>query len=186
MKTAKKWFLGLGVFLVMILLSTWLICGHPWTFSRRTDVDLSSGEFRYRVYFGRLPVKSRIIESPLSREIRRLNIRVPVIRVWKVAFVQSRQELDPDCVYGMLVTNVCNKLISVFNQINPPDEERRAILTRFMTDLRAQHPLQVEEQGYILMAKLGEKYGVSVFAESFIEELKRSEEWGEERGQALR
>jgi hypothetical protein len=172
----RTWLLGSGSLLVTMILSTWLICGHPWALSRQTQLDLNSGDLRYRVYAGRLPVSSRIFESSLSREARKVKVVIPPNRVWVTAFVRTRQKPEPDFAYGMLVVQF-DSLIGLLDQTSAPDEERRAILTEFMTSMRTQDALDAQEKGYVLMVKLGIKYGVNSFTEDFVEQLKRSGQW---------
>lgn len=155
-----------------LLLFFWPLLGHPWVFSRCTDVDINSGETRDAVYVLCLRVKNEIQESDLSREVHRLGIDIPAIRVWKCAFesylVEGRYI---DYSYGGVVAT-CSQLLSVLNQAKAPDEERRVALEMLMTSLRTGDPRQAEKQTYLLIDEIEDKHGLDVLDPQFKEHLK--------------
>ena len=111
----KIWSIGLSSLLLAALVFAWLFRTQPPMVVKHTDLDINSGDVRYQVSVCGLPVKNRVMESSLSREVRRLNIVVPPERVWKPAFVQTHEQPAPDYVYGFLQEqNDCNSRTGLY------------------------------------------------------------------------
>jgi hypothetical protein len=140
---------------------------------KQIDLDINSGDLRNRVYVCYLPVRSKITESTLSHEVRRLSVAVPANRVWRPAFVQRREPTHSDYLYGRLVSGVFDQLVTLLDETHTPDEERRVILDQFMKSLRLRHALDAQEEGYTLMASVADKHGLHIFDPEFLKQLKR-------------
>jgi hypothetical protein len=80
-----------AVFLHVVLLATALpLCGCTENvFSVRRAIDINSGDVRHQTFFWCLPVSTRVVESPFSREVRRLHIPTLEGRAWKLATISN-------------------------------------------------------------------------------------------------
>ncbi len=154
--------LSAGV-LLGLLLFFWPLVGHSWVFCRGTDIDINSGDIRHAVHVFRLRVKGEIQESDLSREVRRLGIDIPATRVWKRTFESYLVEgRSIHWKYGQ-VDVASRQLLSILDETNAPDEERQAILEKFMASLRKENADHALWQARLLTDELAEKHGVHVF-----------------------
>jgi hypothetical protein len=183
MKTPKLSTVTWITVVLTVLWCAWWLHDEPLMVIHFTDVDINSGDFRHRVCLcyepiGSLPVKkSKISESPLSHEVRRLGIHVPAERAWRTAFEDGRKDVFVDYVYGSLVA-MFDKMLWLLDETKTSDKERRVTLEKFMTSLRTRHAFVAQEHGYVLIQEICDKHGLDMFVPDFQEELRRSEFWG--------
>lgn len=130
-------------------------------FKSRTEVDIVSGDFRSNQYRVDSSVKSRIIPSELSKEVRRLGLNTAASPVWKPAYTQSYIAGDIHLGHAIAV-NVGNQLVGFLEMTEAADDERRIILAAFMRSLRMETPAQTMNQGYILIEELLERRGLNI------------------------
>lgn len=115
------------------------------------------GSYAYYVDINSGDVKgSTISETPLSKEVRRLAIAVPAERKWMLMSSRNRR-MSGDGVYRF-VPEIGAELVSLLNRMNTADEERKAILERFMTSLRAEDPLQAKMKSYSLIQEIADTH----------------------------
>jgi hypothetical protein len=144
---------------LLLIVLCWLLREEPWILVKRLDLDLNSGDLRYRVCVCFLPVRSEIRESSLSREVRRLDLATPRSRAWRPAFVQRHEPTHADYWYGHFITGIFDPLVRLLDEARVPDEERRMILGQFMKSLQLRHALDAQDEGHSLMATVRERYG---------------------------
>jgi len=149
------------IFFVVLALGVWLSPGRPWVFNFNTDIDINSGDFRDRVCVFCAPVKDRVYDSELSREVRRLGVGIPATRVWK----RMGQKY-------IRVLISCEELLNTLNEVKAPDEERRVVLERLMTSLRTEDADRASWQGRLLRNEVAGKRGLHVFTPEFEEALR--------------
>jgi hypothetical protein len=150
----------------------WLL-GEPWVFSTNGEMDINSGDMRARACLFGVPIKSRIHESSLSEEIRRLGIAIPATRVWRRTGQNCVvQRTIVDSKYCRVLVS-CEQLLSMLDQVNAPDEERRMVLERFMTSLRTEDAIGAWWQTHLLMDEVAGKRGLEVFSPEHEKTLKK-------------
>jgi len=147
-------------------------------------MDINSDDIRHCVFLrcpwmGDLPVRSTVHESVLAQEVQRLGITIPAKRIWRL-MDRHYNGVFEDGVYGLFVSGVPRYLFSILDKTQPPDEERRVILERFLTSLRTEEPHLVAEKGYILVLKIADQHGVDFFDPAVAKQLRESEFWDEE------
>lgn len=167
MKPRAAWITCAVAVLAVVLLCLWPLLGRSWFFVKYADIDLNSGDLRHQVRVCSLVVSTRIEESPLSREVRRLGIPVPANRAWRHAF-EGRlvRGVCVDYWYGSVYVQI-HTLLSLLDQTKTPDEERRVILTELMTSLQTGDPHVAREQTFILMGDIADKHGLDYFIPEF-------------------
>jgi hypothetical protein len=144
------------VLLLVLLVVGWsVLWATPLGLRKEGAVDITSGDYRYRVYFCGIPVKSRIGESSLSREARRLGIAVPAKRQWRHMW-SHYGGVYRDSFYGFAMGQ-CDELVSLLESTNAPDEERRTVLKSFMASLRTGDSRQAYGKVSSLMHEMGER-----------------------------
>jgi len=153
--------------MAVVLLCLWPLLGQSWFYVKYTDIDLNSGDLRHQGRVCSLVVSTRIEESPLSREVRRLGIAVPANRVWTHAF-EGRlvRGVCADYYYGRIFS-YGRQLLMLLDLANAADEERRAVVERFITSLRTGNPLDTLDQTYLLMMEVDDKHGLNTFTPEF-------------------
>jgi hypothetical protein len=129
----------------------------------RQDLDLNSGAFRYQEDSTASSGKTTIVESPLSREVRRLGIKVPETRNWQPMYIEKHNGgLHADFIYPKVV-QVANQLLRLLEKTGTADNERRLILEKFMMSLRTEDPSRVCTEGDLMALELADKYDLNVF-----------------------
>jgi hypothetical protein len=115
------------------------LLGVPRVFSINRDFDLNSGDVRYYTYVCFLKINEDIQTTPFSQEVRRLGIDVPQERKWMPTHTKLftiLRKIYINYVYGGTPTK-CNFLITVFDEVNVPDENRHIILQEIITILQS-------------------------------------------------
>jgi hypothetical protein len=126
------------------------------------DIDINSGDLRYHGDSS-AAAKTTISESRLSREVRRLGIPIPRPRNWQTLYLKaSDSNIHVQFAYPEVV-QAADMLLDLLAGVAETDDERRAVLERFMTSLRTQTPLVASTEGYILSLELADKYGLPSF-----------------------
>jgi hypothetical protein len=74
---------------------------------------------------------------------------------------------------GVFLTGVCNQLVSVLDRTNTPDDERRAILERFLNGLRTEDPYHLWDEGRFLVLDIADKHGLQFYVAPVEEELRK-------------
>jgi hypothetical protein len=161
----------IALLLVLLVAGLSVLWRTPWGLRQEGAMDITSGDYRYRVYFCGIPVKSEIEESSLSREVRRLGIAVPAKRQWRRMW-RYYGGVHSDSCYGFAMGH-CDELVSLFERTNAGDEERRDVLGRLMTALRTQERDRVMEEVRLLIMEVGDKHNLHVFTPK-VEEYYRS------------
>jgi hypothetical protein len=137
---------------VVVLLCLWPLLGRPWLFAEYRDIDLNSGDLRRRVYLCSLQIADDVEESLLSQEARRLDIDIPVARMWKpVEIKYIRGHADGD--YGV-TAKAGDTLVKALAKANTPDPERRAILEDFLMTLQVEQPREIYQRLYELLQEV--------------------------------
>ncbi len=150
----------IGLFLLALCI--WPLLGQPWLLSRSRDLDINSGRLRRqtRVFSWRSSEKTE--ESMLSREIRRLGIQTPAAPLWKRIgesyLVRSR---FINYAYGGVFA-ASEQLLMTLEMAKAPDDERRDVLTRFMSALQSANARHARDQAWLLMAEIGERHDMEV------------------------
>lgn len=149
------------MFLLVLLAVGWLALWRtPWGLMEESAVDITTGDYRNRVYVCGVPVKSETLESLLSREVRRLGMAVPAEREWKY-MGRHFGGVYRDSSYGFMM-GPCENLVVIFEETNTSDEERRAILEKLMEMLRTDEPGHVEEEAFLLTIEIADKHNLHV------------------------
>ncbi|MBM4024079.1 MAG: hypothetical protein FJ280_01550 [Planctomycetes bacterium] len=160
------------VVLAMVVFCAWVLLGEPWVFSNNTDLDLHSGALRDQMFVFGVPVKSRVYESELSREIRRLGIAVPATRTWKrIGQANLVQRHSISSGYSRVLVR-CDALLNTLGEVRAPDDERRVILQRLVTILQTQDPRSAGSQVRLRRDEVASQRGLRVLRPEFEEKLK--------------
>lgn len=173
-------FIALASTLITLLLCAWWLHDEPCRLIRSTEIDIGSGDLRDRldVQWGTiatLPVRRVIRESPLSREARRLGISQHGARLWRLAFVKHATD-EPHVDYGYAyVVEVSGQLAKFLRETNTPDNERRAIIEKYLTAMRTADSVGAQECGYVLMLEIADKHGLHIGSPEFEDQIRRSE-----------
>jgi hypothetical protein len=147
--------------LIVLLVAGWFaLWMTPRGLMEESAVDITTGDYRNRVYVCGVPVKSETWESLLSREVRRLGVAVPVEREWKY-MGRHFGGVYRDSSYGFMM-GPCENLVAVLEETNTPDEERRAILDKLMKMLRAEEPDHVRDEAFLLTIEIADKHNLHV------------------------
>jgi len=123
------------------------------------DIDISSGDLRGVRPVAAGPPQYVILESELSKEVRRLGIPIPPERQWRVAGRMSTGGMDVYFAYESLLAMI-HKLMVTLDEAGAPDEERRDVLWRFMTSLRLDKPRAAADQAQTLSEEVSSRYGL--------------------------
>jgi hypothetical protein len=123
------------------------------------DIDINSGDLRGVRAVAAGPPPYVIIESKLSKELRRLGIPIPAERQWKVAGRMSAGGMDVYYQYESLPA-VIQRLMATLDDADAPDEERRDVLWRFMTSLRSDKPSAAAGQAHMLWDEVSKRHGL--------------------------
>lgn len=150
----------IGLFLLVLCI--WPLLGQPWLLSRSRDLDINSGRLRRQTRVFSLRFGEKTEESALSREIRRLGIQTPATPVWKRTgesyLVRSK---FVNYAYGGLYAT-SGQLLAILELVKAPDDERRSVLTRFMSALQSGDARHAKHQAWLLMAEIGERHDMEV------------------------
>jgi hypothetical protein len=122
------------------------------------EIDINSGDLRCQEYSSGQLIRTTISESPLSKEIRRLELVVPSERDWR--FLNSKQSdgVYADGIYGF-APSVGNRLVQLLDEAYASDEVRRAMLTKFMKSLQTDDWQQAKQAGNILLMEAKARAG---------------------------
>lgn len=126
----------------------------------RTEMDLNSGDVRGLISISDEPPRYGIYETNLSREVRRLGIRIPEKRQWL--------RIDGSGYYGgVYIDNPYSDLppdtrevLRLLDEVNASDEERRDVLERLMTSLRTEGFVAIDKVR-MLMWEIRDRYGLT-------------------------
>lgn len=116
-------------------------------------VDINSGDIQKTEYSADGAARTTISESSLSTEVRRLGIEIPPKRNWKFMYSSRSNGMSADGEYGRVVY-VADSLVRILGLAETSDQDRRVILTTFMTSLRTEDAFLAEEEGYRLIQGL--------------------------------
>lgn len=148
--------------LFLLALCIWPLLGQPWLLSRSRDLDINSGRLRRQTRAFSFRFGEKTEESALSREIRRLGIQTPTTPAWKRIderyLVRSR---FINFAYGGVFA-ASEQLLMTLEMAKAPDDERRDVLTRFMSALQSADARQATNQAWLLMAEVGERHDMEV------------------------
>jgi hypothetical protein len=138
----------------------WLFLPQSWVLSSNDDVDVNSGDLRDGLSVFGVPLTSRVQESELSREVRRLGMAMPAEREWK-HMGRHFGGVYRDSSYGFMM-GPCETLVVILEETNTLDEERRAILEKLMKMLRTEEPGHVREEAFLLTIEIADKHNLHV------------------------
>ncbi len=163
MKVSQAWILSVAIMFGILVFSVWTLLEQPWLFLSTRDVDICNGDTRDQVRVCSLVVQTRIQESALSREVRRLGIGIPQTRTWKRAF-EGRlvNTIQTDYYHGSALM-WCDTLVHILDQAKAPDDERRIILEKLMATLQTGDAKRTQEEALLLIAEVADKHGLDVF-----------------------
>jgi hypothetical protein len=161
------------IVLVVLAFCVWLLLGEPWVFSSNWEMDINSGDLRHQACIFCMPGNGRPYESPLSHEIRRLGIAIPATRVWKrIGQSCIVQRISINYVYRHVLLE-CDDLLDTLDEVEAPDEERRAVLESLMTSLRIETGDRAWWQACLLRNDVASKRSMRIFTPEFEEALKK-------------
>ncbi len=150
----------IALLLVLLVAAGSVWWGTPWGLMEESAVDVTTGDYRNRVYVCGVPVKGETWESLLSREVRRLGVAVPAEREWKY-MGRHFGGVHRDSSYGFMM-GPCESLVVILEETNTPDEERRAILDKLMKMLRTEEPDHVRDEAFLLEIEIADKHNLHV------------------------
>jgi hypothetical protein len=146
--------------LVLMAVGSLALWRTAWGLMEESAVDITTGDYRNRVYVCGVPVKSEIWESLLSREVRRLGMGVPAEREWK-HMGRHFGGVYRDSSYGFMM-GPCENLVVILDETSTPDEERKAILEKLMKMLRTEEPDHVRDEAFLLTIEIADKHNLHV------------------------
>jgi hypothetical protein len=132
---------------------------HPRWFSVYEDIDSCSGDIRRRVFLFDVRIHSRITDTAFSREIRRLNIRIPEKPDWKSMHADVGANRHISCEYDGAISD-CNFLIQWLDLMGVPDEYRVAVLEKALSNLQTGNLDGTDELIYEIAEEVRRLYGL--------------------------
>ncbi|MFC1637218.1 hypothetical protein ACFL5Z_20560 [Planctomycetota bacterium] len=123
------------VFLLLVM-SVYFLLDLPHVFNISRDIDVNSGDVRVKIEVCYFRIKDEIQKTPFSEEVRRLGINVSHVRKWVPTHTKLLSNKRIYYIYGGTPAK-CKLLVKMFNDGNVSEEDRRAILQKFLNILQS-------------------------------------------------
>lgn len=148
----------IAVTILVILLGSFLI-GVPFVYNKSTDIDINSGDIRIRTVVFSFIKSEKIEQTPFSKEVRRLGIPIDENRSWKYgsSYILTIGGHSQSWISYL----ICETIVKMFNDIDMPDDERKAILQKVLMSLQTGNHDDIVYQ-YSVIAKRMKPVGPSL------------------------